>query len=169
MMRSGSSNQLRRRVIRRQSQQSTKNEWANMAQGFSLFLGRRWSALENNNAEHAIHAFARVRRFANGRFTEDSVREYFVMLSVAEMCEYQNIDVLEVLLAQANKSSDCRLGMIKSLCLMVTEPWSNGPVEGHINRLKTLKHQMYGRAGVELLRARLLPESRITGQCVHQS
>jgi transposase len=51
----------------------------------------------------------------------------------------------------------------------VTKPWSNGPVEGHINRLKTLKRQMYGRAGVKLLRARLLPESRIAGQCVHQT
>jgi transposase len=51
----------------------------------------------------------------------------------------------------------------------VTEPWSNGPVEGHINRLKTLKRQMYGRAGVKLLRARLLPESRTAGQSVHQS
>ena len=40
----------------------------------------------------------------------------------------------------------------------VTERWSNGPVEGHVNRLKTIKRQMYGRAGVELLRARLLPE-----------
>jgi transposase len=39
----------------------------------------------------------------------------------------------------------------------VTEPWSNGPVEGHINRLKTLRRQMYGRAGVELLRARVVP------------
>jgi transposase len=39
----------------------------------------------------------------------------------------------------------------------VTERWSNGPVEGHINRLKTLRRQMYGRAGVELLRARILP------------
>jgi transposase len=39
----------------------------------------------------------------------------------------------------------------------VTHAWSNGPVEGHINRLKTLRRQMYGRAGVELLRARLLP------------
>jgi transposase len=36
------------------------------------------------------------------------------------------------------------------------ESWSNGPVEGHINRPKTLKRQMYGRAGFELLRARLL-------------
>ena len=40
----------------------------------------------------------------------------------------------------------------------VSESWSNGPVEGHINRLKMLKRQMYGRAGIELLRARLLPE-----------
>jgi transposase len=35
--------------------------------------------------------------------------------------------------------------------------WSNGPVEGHINRLKTVKRQMYGRAGFELLRSRVLP------------
>jgi len=40
----------------------------------------------------------------------------------------------------------------------VSTPWSNGPVEGQINRLKILKRQMYGRAGIELLRARLLPE-----------
>jgi transposase len=51
----------------------------------------------------------------------------------------------------------------------VTKPWSNGPVEGHINRLKMLKRQMYGRAGVELLRARLLPESVFSGECLHQS
>ena len=39
----------------------------------------------------------------------------------------------------------------------VEQAWSNGPVEGHINRLKTLKRQMYGRAEFELLRARVLP------------
>src|SRR5262249_24328723 len=38
----------------------------------------------------------------------------------------------------------------------VTEKWSNGPVEGHVNRLKTIKRQMYGRAGFALLRARVL-------------
>jgi transposase len=51
----------------------------------------------------------------------------------------------------------------------VTEPRSNGPVEGHINRLKMLKRQMYGRAGVELLRARLLPESVFSSQSLHQN
>jgi transposase len=39
----------------------------------------------------------------------------------------------------------------------VEQVWSNGPVEGHINRLKNLKRQMYGRAKFELLRARTLP------------
>ncbi len=39
----------------------------------------------------------------------------------------------------------------------MTEPWSNGQTEGQINRLKTLKRAMYGRAGVEPLRARMLP------------
>lgn len=34
--------------------------------------------------------------------------------------------------------------------------WSQGPVEGHINRLKTIKRQMYGRAGFALLRRRVL-------------
>ena len=36
------------------------------------------------------------------------------------------------------------------------EPWSNGQTEGQINRLKTLKRQMYGRANIDLLKARLL-------------
>ena len=35
-------------------------------------------------------------------------------------------------------------------------PWSTGQVEGQINRLKTIKRQMYGRAGFDLLRQRIL-------------
>lgn len=38
----------------------------------------------------------------------------------------------------------------------VTLKWSTGPVEGQINRLKMLKRQMYGRAGMALLRQRVL-------------
>lgn len=39
----------------------------------------------------------------------------------------------------------------------ITETWSNGQTEGQINRLKMLKRAMYGRAGVDLLRARMIP------------
>jgi transposase len=35
-------------------------------------------------------------------------------------------------------------------------PWSNGPVEGQINRLKMLKRSMFGRAKLDLLSRRFL-------------
>jgi transposase len=38
----------------------------------------------------------------------------------------------------------------------LTLPWSTGPVEGQINRLKMLKRQMFGRANIDLLRLRVL-------------
>jgi transposase len=38
----------------------------------------------------------------------------------------------------------------------LTLPWSTGPVEGHIHRLKLIKRQMYGRAKLDLLRIRVL-------------
>ena len=38
----------------------------------------------------------------------------------------------------------------------ITETWSNGQTEGQINRLKLIKRQMYGRAKLDLLEARLI-------------
>jgi transposase len=44
-----------------------------------------------------------------------------------------------------------------------TLQWSNGPVEGHINRLKMLQRQMFGRARLDLLSRRFLlaPRRRV--------
>jgi transposase len=51
----------------------------------------------------------------------------------------------------------------------VTLPWSNGPVEGHINRLKMLKRQMFGRAKLDLLSRRfLLASERVQDQAPGQ-
>jgi len=38
----------------------------------------------------------------------------------------------------------------------LTYEWSNGPTEGHINRLKLVKRQMFGRAKLDLLRKRVM-------------
>ncbi len=38
----------------------------------------------------------------------------------------------------------------------LSSPFSNGVVEGNVNRLKYLKRQMYGRANFDLLRKRVL-------------
>jgi transposase len=48
----------------------------------------------------------------------------------------------------------------------ITEVWSNGQVEGQINRLKTLKRAMYGRAGIALLRARMLSLKQLSEHTV---
>src|SRR5207249_12301830 len=42
----------------------------------------------------------------------------------------------------------------------VTLPWSTSPVEGHINRLKMVKRQMFGRAHLDLLSRRFLRAPR---------
>lgn len=50
-------------------------------------------------------------------------------------------------------------GIRQDLCavkLSIKLPWSNGPIEGQINRLKTIKRMMYGRAGFQVLRNRIL-------------
>jgi transposase len=41
----------------------------------------------------------------------------------------------------------------------LSQGWSNGPTEGFIHRLKLLKRQAYGRAGVDFLRHRILARS----------
>ena len=38
----------------------------------------------------------------------------------------------------------------------ICEPWSSGQTEGQITKLKLVKRQMYGRAKLDLLRARLV-------------
>ncbi len=43
-----------------------------------------------------------------------------------------------------------------AICEAINSSWSNGVVEGHVNRLKMLKRQMYGLAGFELLRQRVM-------------
>jgi len=55
------------------------------------------------------------------------------------------------------------LAFAQGLCLDLdavtaglTLPWSSGIVEGNVNRIKTIKRQMYGRASFRLLRTRIL-------------
>jgi transposase len=38
----------------------------------------------------------------------------------------------------------------------LTLPWSNGPTEGRVNRIKALKRGMYDRTNLDLLRLRIL-------------
>jgi hypothetical protein len=53
----------------------------------------------NNNAEHAIKEFAKLRRLADGTFSERSLKEALLLLSVFQTCHFNGVNVLGVLLS----------------------------------------------------------------------
>ena len=61
---------------------------------FLNFDGVPWN---NNNAEHAIKAFARLRDVIEGSSTEKGIREYLILLSVCQTCKYMGVDFLDFL------------------------------------------------------------------------
>ena len=61
---------------------------------FLRFDGVPWN---NNNAEHAIKAFGRLRDVMKGSSTENGFREYLILLSVCQTCKYQGLDFLNFL------------------------------------------------------------------------
>ena len=67
------------------------------------------------------------------------------------------VERLDIWLSDARRFARTLRQDIEAVRNAVLEPWSNGQTEGQINRLKTLKRAMYGRAGVGLLRARMMP------------
>jgi Transposase IS66 family len=64
------------------------------------FLDNDGVPWNNNNAEHAIKRFAKYRRNADGYFTERSLKEYLVLATVFETCEFNNLNVLKFLLSE---------------------------------------------------------------------
>jgi transposase len=82
----------------------------------------------------------------------------------AELIRKRSRETLGEWLARGEASSDPDLRRFAegirrdeaAVLAAITQRWSNGPVEGHINHLKTVKRQMYGRAGFVLLRARVV-------------
>jgi hypothetical protein len=61
---------------------------------FLRFDGVTWN---NNNAEHAIKSFARLRDIIGGTSTKKGIEEYLTLLSVAESCKYRGVDFLDFL------------------------------------------------------------------------
>jgi predicted RecB family nuclease len=51
----------------------------------------------NNNAEHAVKAFATLCRVIEGPTTEKGLRDFLVLLSLCETCKYKNVDFLNFL------------------------------------------------------------------------
>jgi transposase len=82
----------------------------------------------------------------------------------AAMVRHRQADKLDGWLEKAAKSGLASLvsvanGMRADKAAVragLTLEWSNGRTEGSVNRLKSVKRQMYGRGKLDLLRSRLL-------------
>lgn len=77
------------------------------------------------------------------------------------MLRARDIGALPHWLAETSKSMLASFGKgiaadLAAVTAALTEPWSNGQTEGQITKLKLVKRQMYGRARLDLLRARLI-------------
>jgi predicted RecB family nuclease len=51
----------------------------------------------NNNAEHAIKAFAALRKGIDGMSSDKGIREYLTLFSIRETCKYKGVSFLEFL------------------------------------------------------------------------
>jgi predicted RecB family nuclease len=51
----------------------------------------------NNNAEHAIKAYAALRDVTRGESTQAGTEQYLILLSICETCKYQGLDFLDFL------------------------------------------------------------------------
>jgi len=61
---------------------------------FLRYDGVPWN---NNNAEHAVKAFAGLRDVIAGSSTKKGIDEYVTLLSISETCKYRGIDFLDFL------------------------------------------------------------------------
>jgi hypothetical protein len=61
------------------------------------FLSHDGVPWHNNNAEHAIKAFSKLRDITRGSFTERSVQNEIILLSICQTCKYTNLDFFEFL------------------------------------------------------------------------
>jgi hypothetical protein len=61
------------------------------------FLNHDGVPWNNNNAEHAVKASARLRDVIAGSSTETGLEEYLILLSVCQTCKYMGVDFLDFL------------------------------------------------------------------------
>lgn len=60
----------------------------------------------NNNAEHAIKAFAALRNVIEAYSTESGIRDYLLLLSIYQTCEYRGVDFLQFLRSGEKRVDD---------------------------------------------------------------
>jgi Transposase IS66 family len=80
-----------------------QNRFAKYGDRLFTFLDHDGVPWNNNNAEHAINHFAKLRRITDGTFTRSSIEKLCVLLTVLQTCEYRKVNALKFLLSGRRK------------------------------------------------------------------
>ena len=88
---------LRKFVPRSEVASKSKQRFEKNRDTLFTFLKHDGVPWNNNNAEHAIKAFAALRQVIKGVTSEAGLRDYLVLLSICETCNYQGLDFLDFL------------------------------------------------------------------------
>ncbi len=91
--------QIHRKSFASQRAVKYKNRFEKYADSLFTFLRHDSVPWNNNNAEHAVHYFAKVRRFTDGTFTSSSLEEILTLVTVLQTCEYSGVNPLQFLLS----------------------------------------------------------------------
>lgn len=91
-------------------------------------------------------------------------KSYPIIQDFVQMIKQQNVSSLDPWI---KKAQECQISALVNFATGIVQDydaikaaleyeWSNGQVEGQVNRLKNIKRQMYGRASFKLLRKRVV-------------
>lgn len=148
------------RVVAEWATRRRRNEKAGSALSRTAPPGRLLSRLLTTRRDHLSKADAiMVAAIETGvpalGTARDLMERFHRMLRAgdAEALTPWLADTSDSLLASFGKGIRADLNAVRAA---LTEPWSNGQIEGQITKLKLVKRQMYGRARLDLLRARLV-------------
>ena len=107
-------NDLSGKVYRTESAEKCKKRFEKNRWGLFTFLDYDGIPWNNNNAEHAIKAVARLRENLGSLSTEDAIQDYLVLLSVSETCRFKGVNFLEFMRSGEQDIDTYAAGKIKN-------------------------------------------------------
>lgn len=158
---------VRPRVVRAWATNRRRTDPDTLDAGVSEAVGR-WKAPTINRTAFLLQADRTALRQEDRAFVDRLLEKAPGLAAVATLVDrlarllrQQSSESLDDWFKDARSTSLARLaaGLWRDLDAVrgaVTMPWSTSPVEGQISRLKMIKRQMYGHAGFDLLRLRVL-------------
>jgi transposase len=111
---------------------------------------------------------ARIEQEPNAAIATKLARQFTALMRACHATNQADVQAtraeLKVWLAEAAASGVPAMetfaagldGDSHAISAALTMPWSNGQIEGQVNRLKLIKRQMFGHSSFELLRRRVL-------------